>query len=90
MERWLWYVVLAVNAITFAVYGLDKWFAVRAWRRVPEARLLLFAWLSGWIGAWLAMAVFRHKTRKTSFRWKLVAVTVLNPFWLVVWSALPR
>ena len=88
MEHWVWLLVLAVNAITFLVFGFDKWCARRGRRRVPEARLLLFAFLSGWIGAWTAMSVFRHKTAKTSFRWKLAVVTVLNPFWLVLWSTL--
>lgn len=88
VERWLWYLVLAANVIAFAAFGIDKWCARRCWRRVSEARLLLFAFLSGWIGAWTAMAVFRHKTAKASFRWKLLLVSVLNPFWLVLWRAL--
>jgi uncharacterized membrane protein YsdA (DUF1294 family) len=81
---WLWYLVLAENAITFVVYGFDKWCARQAWRRVSEAHLLVLAFLSGWIGAWTAMFVFRHKTSKGSFQWKLAAVTVLNPFWLLL------
>ncbi len=88
MERWIWYVVLVANALAFAVYGLDKLCAARRWRRVPEAHLLLLAFLTGWIGAWTAMAAFRHKTSKDSFRWKLIAVTVLNPFWYLVWQGL--
>ena len=36
---------------------------------------------AGWIG----MNLFRHKTRKLSFKLKMVAVTILNPAWLVLW-----
>lgn len=84
----LWvFVLLAVNALTFVVYGYDKWCAKKGWRRISERNLLTLAFLCGWVGAWAAMSVFRHKTRKASFRWRLVLLTVLNPCWLLLWFA---
>ena len=68
----------AVNLAAFLAFGWDKWAAKRGARRVPEARLLLFAALLGAPGAWLGVNVFRHKTVKTRFRIRLVLVTVLN------------
>jgi uncharacterized membrane protein YsdA (DUF1294 family) len=81
----LWYVVLAINLLAFLVCGYDKLCARNGWRRVPEARLLALAFFGGCIGTWFAMSVFRHKTRKTSFRWRLLLLTVLNPLWLLLW-----
>ena len=67
-----------VNLIAFGMYGLDKRAASRGARRVPEARLLWPALFGGAPGSWLAMRVFRHKTRKLSFRWRFWALTALN------------
>lgn len=87
-KQWLW-LLLAVNALTFLTYGYDKWCARRGRRRVSERNLLTLAFLCGWVGAWMAMSVFRHKTQKSSFRWRLGLVTVLNPCWVLLWYANP-
>jgi len=67
-----------VNLVAFLVFGWDKWAARRGARRVPEARLLLLAALFGAPGAWLGVRAFRHKTVKTSFRVRLLLVTLLD------------
>jgi uncharacterized membrane protein YsdA (DUF1294 family) len=77
-------IVLAVlNLITFLAFGLDKWRARRGTWRTPEATLLGLSWLGGFLGGWLAMRVFRHKTIKGSFRVKMLMVSVLNPIWVL-------
>jgi uncharacterized membrane protein YsdA (DUF1294 family) len=86
MLRACWVVVLAVNVVTAAVYAFDKWRArARGARRVPERTLLAWTFATGWVGAWLAMSLFRHKTSKTSFRRWALLWTVLNPFWALAW-----
>ena len=72
-----------LNALSFALFGLDKRRAVRGGRRIPESTLLLSAAVSGTVGAWLAMSVFRHKTRKASFIAKMVGATALDAAALV-------
>jgi len=72
------YYLAGINLLAFLTFGWDKWAARRDARRVPEARLLLLAALLGAPGAWLGVRVFRHKTVKTSFRIRLVLVTLLN------------
>jgi uncharacterized membrane protein YsdA (DUF1294 family) len=57
-----------LSFIAFTVYGADKFFARKQWKRVPEKRLLLLAFAGGMPGAAAAMALFRHKTVKDSFK----------------------
>ena len=59
--------LLLINAITFAVYGYDKFCAKKGAWRVPEIRLLGLAALVGSAGALLAMFLFRHKTKHLKF-----------------------
>ena len=74
----LLYYLLAVNVLTFVVFGLDKWKARRGRWRVPEATLLGLAAVGGSVGAWLAMRLFRHKTQKKKFRYGVPALFVLQ------------
>jgi uncharacterized membrane protein YsdA (DUF1294 family) len=71
--------VLAMSAVNFVIYGLDKRRAARGSRRVPEQTLHVLAFLGGWPGAMLAQRQFRHKTKKLPFLivfWLLVAVHI--------------
>ena len=72
------YYLLAVNVLTFIVYGVDKWKAQRGRWRVPEATLMGLAALGGSVGAWMAMQLFRHKTQKKKFRYGVPALFVLQ------------
>ena len=86
MPQLVWALVLVWNVITLAVYGWDKWRSTRPnARRIRERTLLWMLFATGWIGAWLAMAWFRHKTLKQPFRRYAILWTVLNPFWLLLW-----
>lgn len=80
--NWIPFVfVLGLNLWAFVLFGLDKRYAVHGKRRIPERTLLLACCCAGAIGAWLGVRVFRHKTRKLSFLWKLWAATLLNGLW---------
>ncbi len=78
MKMMLIYYLLAVNVLTFIVYGVDKWKARRGHWRVPEATLMGLAALGGSVGAWLAMQLFRHKTQKKKFRYGVPILFVLQ------------
>ena len=78
MRMMLIYYLLAVNVLTFIVYGVDKWKAQRGRWRVPEATLMGLAALGGSVGAWLAMQLFRHKTQKKKFRYGVPVLFVLQ------------
>lgn len=68
--------IISMNITTFVAYGLDKRAARRGDWRVPERDLHLLEFLGGWIGAWIAQKVFRHKTSKKSYQamYKLMIV----------------
>ena len=68
----------AVNLIAFVMMGLDKWFATRGKRRIPETTLLLPGVLGGVPGVVAGMLSFSHKTRKTSFKLAVAGVMIVN------------
>lgn len=84
MPAWVWWLLLIANALAWLAFGWDKLAARRAWRRTSERTLLLFTFL-GCVGAWFGMRFFRHKTRKPNFRWRAIALTVVNPLWWAIW-----
>lgn len=43
--------LLLVNVVTFMIYGIDKYKAIKGKWRIPEAMLLLMAVFGGSIGA---------------------------------------
>jgi len=72
------YGVASVGA--FVAYGIDKAAARRQAARISERTLLVLGLIGGWPGGLVAQQVFRHKTRKRSFRrafWATVGVNIL-------------
>jgi uncharacterized membrane protein YsdA (DUF1294 family) len=76
-------VYIALNAVSFALYGLDKYKARKEKWRISEQSLLIAA-LFGPIGAWLGMTQFRHKTQKSIFKYS-VPVFIGIHLLLVLW-----
>lgn len=61
-------IILIWNIIVFALYGIDKYKAVKGKYRISEATLILPCFVFGSLGAMLGMIAFNHKTSKTKFR----------------------
>lgn len=72
------YYLIAVNAITFIVYGIDKYKARKAKWRISEATLLLLAVAGGSIGAWGGMKAWHHKTLHKKFRYGIPAILLIQ------------
>ena len=83
----LWVVWLAINLITFILYGVDKRRAQKGAWRIPEKTLLTGTWLLGGVGAWLAMRVFRHKTKHLAFQVSAPVGAVLSVALMMLVSA---
>ena len=59
--------LLVMNAVGFAVMGMDKYKAIKGRWRVPEKTLFLLSILGGSVGTWAGMYAFRHKTKHWYF-----------------------
>ena len=70
--------LLAINAVTFIVYGIDKYKAKKAKWRISEATLLLLAVLGGSVGAWVGMKVWPHKTMHKKFKYGIPAILLIQ------------
>ena len=71
MTQTIVYYLIALNIVTFLVYGIDKIKAKQKIRRIREASLLVLAVLGGSIGALLGMYVWHHKTKHKKFKYGL-------------------
>ena len=80
--------LVAVNLVTFFIYGIDKFKSKRAKWRVPEATLLGLAAVGGSIGAWLGMKLWHHKTLHKKFRYgvPLILMAQIAIVLLAVWG----
>ena len=70
--------LLIINIVTFALYGIDKWKAIHNKWRIREATLLITAFIGGSFGAFIAMHMFRHKTRKWYFKYTIPVMLVVH------------
>ena len=71
MEKLLYIIIIyeiIINLFTFILYGVDKYKAKRDKYRIPEARLIFFAFIGGALGAFIGMKIFHHKTLKLKFK----------------------
>ena len=78
LHSYLAYYLLAINAVTFIVYGIDKYKAKKAKWRISEATLLLLAVIGESIGAWLGMRVWHHKTMHKKFKYGIPAILLIQ------------
>lgn len=75
-------IYLAVmGVITFLLYGIDKYKAVRHKWRIPEKTLLGMCMIGGVIGGWAGMYIFRHKTKHIHFH---IVQFIASVLWAVI------
>ncbi len=68
--------LLALNVVTFFVYGIDKLKAKKSKWRISEATLLILAAIGGSVGAWLGMKAWHHKTLHKKFKYGVPAILI--------------
>ncbi len=71
-------ILIIWNLITFAMYGIDKWRAIKGRWRISEKTLILSAFLMGGVGALTGMRVFHHKTKHNKFAILIPIAVVFN------------
>ena len=78
MAETLLYYLIAINIVTFIVYGIDKVKAMKGKWRISEATLLLLAIIGGSVGAWLGMKTWHHKTMHKKFKYGLPLIILVQ------------
>lgn len=79
-------VYVVASCLGFLVYAFDKAAAMQGNWRTKESSLHLVSLLGGWPGAMVAQSMFRHKTKKMSFRavyWLTVLLNCGGVMWLL-------
>ena len=77
--NWLYIVLIywvAINIVTFFLYGIDKWKAKRDKWRIEESTLLWWAAFVGSVGALLGMKAWNHKTQHRKFTWGVPMILI--------------
>ena len=77
MKLFLLY-LLSINAVSFLLFGYDKFLAIKNKRRIPEKELFTVATIGGAFGGLFAILVFKHKISKALFMWRFMFVFMLN------------
>ncbi len=83
LKLYMW-IIGIMSVLGFVLMGIDKQLAKGGMRRISEKTLLGTGALGGAAGAWLAMALFHHKTRHKVFSLGLPVLTVLHVAMFIV------
>lgn len=78
LPPWILGIYLVFSLMTFIAYALDKAAAKRGAWRTSERSLHLLSLMGGWPGALVAQQLFRHKSKKKSFRKGFWMTALLN------------
>ncbi|MBE9013557.1 cold shock and DUF1294 domain-containing protein [Pseudanabaenaceae cyanobacterium LEGE 13415] len=75
----------AMSGITFIVYHEDKFRAKERRWRIPEQQLHFFELCGGWLGAYVAQQLIRHKSNKPSYQREFFAIVAIHLVGWTVW-----
>ena len=78
MHQYSTYYLLAINALSFILFGLDKYKAKKGKWRISEATLLMMAVIGGSIGAWTGMRLWHHKTMHKKFKYGIPIIIIMQ------------
>ena len=70
--------IIAINILTFIIFGIDKMYARKKAWRIPEATLFLLVIMGGSIGGWVGMNAWRHKTKHAKFKYGIPLIFALQ------------
>ena len=78
MPQYTLYYLPVINAVTFLLYGIDKYKAKKGQWRISEATLLTKAAIGGSIGAWAGMRLWHHKTMHKKFKHGIPVIMIMQ------------
>ena len=77
--------LIVINIITFIIFGLDKYYAIKGRFRINEATLFCLCIIGGSFLGYIGMKVFRHKTKKTYFRIGVPLIMIIEAILIIKW-----
>jgi uncharacterized membrane protein YsdA (DUF1294 family) len=77
--------MVAINLTNFAMYRIDKSLSKVSRMRMPELLFHILSTLGGFLGGWLGMLAFRHKTKHPEFRFVFVLGAAIHTM-LIYWQ----
>lgn len=83
-EKYILIYLIIINLLTFIVFALDKIYAIKKKWRYKEVSLLGMCLVGGAIGGFLAMHLFRHKTKKKVFVIGVPLIIIIHLF-IILW-----
>ena len=78
LMEFVYYYMVAINIIGFAIMGRDKHLARKKQWRISESSLWFIAIIGGAIGSAIGMYYFRHKTKHVVFKVGFPLLAVLQ------------
>lgn len=72
------YYYLFINLLSFIIFGIDKYLAIKHKWRISEKTLLISLVLGGTFGGGLGMILWHHKTKKWYFKLWLTAAVIIH------------
>ena len=82
-------IYVGASLATWLLYAFDKSAAMNRRWRTQEQTLHVFELFGGWPGAWIGQTMFRHKSRKQTYRLMFRLCVTVNVIVLLVY-ALPE
>lgn len=79
ISKYIVFYILAVSLVAFFAYGIDKSKSKHGKWRIPEKFLLGICFAGGFLGGFLGMRAFHHKTKHWYFH---AAVIVSSLLWI--------
>lgn len=70
--------MLFINILSFVLMFIDKRKAIRRNWRISEKTLLSVSFIGGSLGSYLAMILFKHKTKHFKFKYGLPLMLILH------------
>ncbi len=83
MNKYLLIYIISINILSFLLFGIDKYKAIKNKYRIPEKVLLLISLFGGSIGSILGMIIFHHKTKKPLF---IIMIPIFITFNVIILS----
>jgi len=77
--------LVIINIISFILYGLDKFLAIKKKFRISEISLFVVSIIGGCFMGIIGMKLFHHKTRKISF-WIVNIISIILWIYIIIES----